>query len=265
MRPPLEVADIFRAAGPAWRAAHAGHISLAQLKVMSAIETCRTAALGGHIEGCEECGHRRIAYNSCLMGKIGNGELPRPASEATWTPGQSRSPLRLAPEQCTQLVRRSEISFALVGRAEDLDAVAIFDGPAAPIDFGGRQIAVVQPQGDAPNVQRPLQHDPRQDSLIQRTRFLWGEEGPQVGAKSLQMAQIRRSDASQLPINNFAHKAANGRRPLAAGTGTARSARRPRRASGWPRVRPTCCRLAISMSSSPCRPRSPRSPSTTRR
>jgi hypothetical protein len=65
MRPPLEVAHIFRAAGPAWRAAHAGHISLAQLKVMSAIETCRTAALGGHIEGCEECGHRRIAYNSC--------------------------------------------------------------------------------------------------------------------------------------------------------------------------------------------------------
>jgi Putative transposase/Transposase zinc-binding domain len=65
MRRPLEVADIFRAAGPAWRAAHAGHISLAQLKVMSAIETCRTAALGGHIEGCEECGHCRIAYNSC--------------------------------------------------------------------------------------------------------------------------------------------------------------------------------------------------------
>jgi Putative transposase/Transposase zinc-binding domain len=65
MRTPLEVADVFRAAGPAWRAAHAGHISLAQLKVMSAIETCRTAALGGHIEGCEDCGHRRIAYNSC--------------------------------------------------------------------------------------------------------------------------------------------------------------------------------------------------------
>ena len=65
MRPPLEVADVFRAAGPVWRAAHAGHISLAQLKVMSAIETCRTAALGGHIEGCEDCGHRRIAYNSC--------------------------------------------------------------------------------------------------------------------------------------------------------------------------------------------------------
>jgi Transposase zinc-binding domain len=75
VRPPLEVADIFRIHGPAWRAANAGHVSLAQLKVMSAIEACRTAALGGHIEGCEDCGHRRIAYNSCLMGKSSNGEL----------------------------------------------------------------------------------------------------------------------------------------------------------------------------------------------
>lgn len=65
MRPPLEIADIFRVAGPAWRSAHDGHISLTQLKVMSAIETCRTAALGGHVEGCEDCGHVRIAYNSC--------------------------------------------------------------------------------------------------------------------------------------------------------------------------------------------------------
>ncbi|SDR63951.1 Transposase zinc-binding domain-containing protein [Rhizobiales bacterium GAS113] len=65
MRPTLEVADIFRRHGPAWRTAHAGHVSLAQLKVMSAIETCRTAALGGHVEGCEACGHIRIAYNSC--------------------------------------------------------------------------------------------------------------------------------------------------------------------------------------------------------
>jgi hypothetical protein len=65
VRPSLEVADIFRVHGPAWRAAHAGHMSLGQIKVMSAIETCRTGALGGHIEGCEDCGHRRIAYNSC--------------------------------------------------------------------------------------------------------------------------------------------------------------------------------------------------------
>jgi len=65
VRASVEVADIFRAAGPAYRAAHAGHLSLAQLKVMSAIEHCRTAALGGHVEACEDCGEWRIAYNSC--------------------------------------------------------------------------------------------------------------------------------------------------------------------------------------------------------
>jgi hypothetical protein len=61
----LEVADIFRDHGPAWRRANAGHVSLGQLKVMSAIESCRTAALGGHVERCEDCAHTRIAYNSC--------------------------------------------------------------------------------------------------------------------------------------------------------------------------------------------------------
>ena len=65
MRADHEVADIFRAAGPGYRAVHAGHLSLVQLKVMTAIENCRTAALGGHVEACEDCGHWRIAYNSC--------------------------------------------------------------------------------------------------------------------------------------------------------------------------------------------------------
>jgi hypothetical protein len=64
-RPALEVAEIFRDHGPAWRIANAGHVSLGQLKVMSAIESCRTAALGGHVERCQACGHTRIAYNSC--------------------------------------------------------------------------------------------------------------------------------------------------------------------------------------------------------
>ena len=64
-RPAIELADIFRRHGPAWRNANAGQVSLAQLKVMSAIESCRTAALGGHVERCEDCAHVRIAYNSC--------------------------------------------------------------------------------------------------------------------------------------------------------------------------------------------------------
>jgi hypothetical protein len=64
-RPALEVADIFRDHGPAWRQVNAGHVSLGQLKVMSAIERCRTAALGGHVARCEKCAHTLIAYNSC--------------------------------------------------------------------------------------------------------------------------------------------------------------------------------------------------------
>jgi len=64
-RPALEVADIFRSHGPAWRQTNAGHVSLQQLKVMSAIESCRTAALGGHVARCEDCAHTQIAYNSC--------------------------------------------------------------------------------------------------------------------------------------------------------------------------------------------------------
>jgi hypothetical protein len=66
-RPALEVADIFRDHGLAWRRANHGHVSHAQLNVMSAIERCRTAALGGHVARCENeaCGHTVIAYNSC--------------------------------------------------------------------------------------------------------------------------------------------------------------------------------------------------------
>lgn len=64
-RSKLEVADIFRDYGPAYRREHAGHLNLPQLKVMSAVENCRTAALGGHVAACTKCDHQHIAYNSC--------------------------------------------------------------------------------------------------------------------------------------------------------------------------------------------------------
>jgi hypothetical protein len=64
-RPTLEVADIFRDHGAAWRRANVGRVSLDQMKVMTAIERCRTAALGGHVARCEGCAHTVIAYNSC--------------------------------------------------------------------------------------------------------------------------------------------------------------------------------------------------------
>ena len=62
-RPVLEVTDIFRDHGLAWRRTNAGHVSLDQMKVMSAIERCRTAALGGHAARRQDCAHTVIAYN----------------------------------------------------------------------------------------------------------------------------------------------------------------------------------------------------------
>ena len=64
-RPGLEVGDVFRRYGDAYRQQHAGSLSLDQLRVMSAIERCRTAALGGHVEQCDQCKFERITYNSC--------------------------------------------------------------------------------------------------------------------------------------------------------------------------------------------------------
>ena len=65
MRPVLEVADIFRHHGPAYRQAHADHLGGTERRVMAAIEACRTPALGGHVEHCADCGFVRCAYNSC--------------------------------------------------------------------------------------------------------------------------------------------------------------------------------------------------------
>jgi hypothetical protein len=65
LRPKLELAEIFCRHGEAWRVANAGHLSLAQRRVMTAIEICRTAALGGHVDRCQDCAHTRIAFNSC--------------------------------------------------------------------------------------------------------------------------------------------------------------------------------------------------------
>ncbi|MBV8827932.1 MAG: transposase zinc-binding domain-containing protein, partial [Acidobacteriaceae bacterium] len=64
-RPQWEVAEVFRRYGEAYRQAHDESLSTAQRRVMSALECCRTAALGGHLEQCDQCGHQRPAYNSC--------------------------------------------------------------------------------------------------------------------------------------------------------------------------------------------------------
>jgi Transposase zinc-binding domain len=64
-RPRFEVADVFRCYGADYRQKHGASMSVAQRRVMTAIEVCRTAVLGGHLEQCDHCGHQRNAYNSC--------------------------------------------------------------------------------------------------------------------------------------------------------------------------------------------------------
>jgi hypothetical protein len=71
----LEVADVFRRFGPAFGDRLGASLSAERRRAMLAIERCRTASLGGHVERCGNCGHQRIAYNSCLMGRSRNGEL----------------------------------------------------------------------------------------------------------------------------------------------------------------------------------------------
>jgi len=111
-RPGLEVADIFRDHGAAWRRANAGHVSLEQMKVMSAIERCRTAALRGHVARCQDCPHTVIAYNSCLMGKFRNGELAHESLGLSVDLESFRSPLREALGQDAQPLWRSEVTLS---------------------------------------------------------------------------------------------------------------------------------------------------------
>jgi hypothetical protein len=63
-------ADVFRCYGTDYRLQHGASMSVAQRRVMTAIEVCRTAVLGGHLEQCDHCGHQRNAYNSCFMGSL---------------------------------------------------------------------------------------------------------------------------------------------------------------------------------------------------
>src|SRR6516164_2429853 len=99
-RPALEVADIFRGHGPAWPQANASHVSFGQLKVMSAIENCRTAALGGHVARCEneKCAYTQIAYNSFVWGFICQALsllFLESLTACAWPKGRGRSTARV--------------------------------------------------------------------------------------------------------------------------------------------------------------------------
>jgi hypothetical protein len=142
-RATIEVADIFRRHGPPYRAQN--RLLPHQHRLMRAIERCRTAALGGHVERCGHCSHKRIRYNSCLMG-----------SNSLWGVGRQKgmphvavrpfdSPLSLALQQGEQFVRRPELALAKARRHNRLDGLQLFGRVSANIDFRRGQIAVPQP------------------------------------------------------------------------------------------------------------------------
>ncbi|MEX3901633.1 transposase zinc-binding domain-containing protein, partial [Paraburkholderia sp. BR10954] len=104
MRPAIEVADIFRRCGPQYRQTHAERLSRAQRRVMSAIELCRTAALGAHLEQCNACSHQRITYNSCLMGSLSVCGVDTSIEREPGSPRPCYSPLKPRLEHGDDLV-----------------------------------------------------------------------------------------------------------------------------------------------------------------
>jgi hypothetical protein len=141
-----EVADVFRRYGDAYREQHGESLSTAQRRVMTAIEICRTAALGGRVEQCDACGHQRISYCSCLMGKISNGESA--AARPSLMLFVDTFPLhyRVIPEQGDQLVRRSEGPFTQMWWHDCLDRFELLGGISARIDFRACQGGMSQPK-----------------------------------------------------------------------------------------------------------------------
>ena len=156
MRPALEVADVFRRHGEAFRHAHGAHLGRVERRVMAAIEACRTPTLGGHVEQCGDCGLIRCAYNSCLMGEFSNRESA--GSPLQWVVFVDSFALhyRGIPEQGDQLVRGPEGAFAQMWRHDRLDGFELFGGIATRIDFSACQGGMPQPKGDLADVLRRL-------------------------------------------------------------------------------------------------------------
>ncbi len=146
-RPALDVADIFRVHGPAWREAQRGHLSLGQLKVMSAITQCRTAALGGHVLRCDGCGTDSVSYNSCPMWSLpirGVRRSKEGQDVGDWY--SFGSPLRLRPEQRDESVWRPELALAQMRRHDCFDGFQLLAGVGSNVDLGRGQSAVPQPE-----------------------------------------------------------------------------------------------------------------------
>ena len=153
-RSTLELADIFRRYGDAYRDAVGAALSTAQQRVMTAIETCRTAVLGGHVEQCDTCGQQRIAYNSCLMESARFWGVRSRTGVTPWPARPFCSPLLRGLEPRDQRVSRSEYPLPETWRHNGLDRFQLLAGIRPDIHLGRRQLAVPEPQGDLPDIVR---------------------------------------------------------------------------------------------------------------
>ena len=143
-RPALELADIFRQHGEAYRQQH--RLPRHQLRLMRAIEICRTATLGGHVDECDQCGRTRHSYNSCLMGSFSLWGLREAGRHEHDRSRPFGSPLRLGLQERKEFVRRPEPTLAKTRRQHRLNGFELFTGIGTDVNFGGRQIAMAQPQ-----------------------------------------------------------------------------------------------------------------------
>jgi Transposase zinc-binding domain len=112
---------------------------------MSAIEQCRSAALGGHVLRCTACQQPQIAYNSCLVGSLPLRGVRPPKHRPDWAARVDSSPLRLGLQQRNEPVRWPELALAKVGRHDCLNGLQLLAGVGANIDFRRGQAAVSQP------------------------------------------------------------------------------------------------------------------------
>jgi hypothetical protein len=136
-RPPWEVADIIRRAGSRFIERYRVSLTWAQLKVLRAIERCRTAALGGHRDQCVRCGHPAISYNSCLMGSISFWGVPWRTGVQPVTTRRFDSPLRFGFQQGDQFICWPKSAFAEVRRDHSLNGLQLLAGIGSNVYLRG--------------------------------------------------------------------------------------------------------------------------------
>jgi Transposase zinc-binding domain len=145
-RPPWEVADVIRRTGSKFLERYRASLTWAQVKVLTAIVRCRTAALGGHRDRCMRCGYQAISYNSCLMGSIffSGVERQRGVPQAVSRPFDS--PLRVALQKREQFVGWPEPALAEAGRHNRFNGLQLFSRVGSNVNLRRGQTTVPQPQ-----------------------------------------------------------------------------------------------------------------------